>query len=92
MTSSTYSTYIKLSKTNYILFPITILAFLLSEAFNALYLRFLANYGDVEEGIDSIFGSNDRLYMGILGFILFNHFILFIVKYVMFQMVILFSN
>ena len=92
MTCSTYSTYIKLSKTNYILFPVTIFAFLLSEAFNALYLRLLANYGDVVEGIDSIFANNDRLYMGILGFILFNHFILFIVKYVMFQMVILFSN
>lgn len=92
VTCSTYKNFISLSRTNYFLFPLTIIAFLVSEALNSLYFRFLAGYGDVDAGIHSIFGGNDRLYMGVLGLILFNHFILFIVKYMMFQMVILFSN
>ena len=92
VTCGTYKKFIFLAKINYALFPFTIIAFLSSEALNSVYFRFLAGYGDLFNGIHELFGSDDQLYMGILGFILFGHFLIFIVKYTLFQMVILFSN
>ena len=92
VTCGTYRNYLTLSKINYALFPLTIVAFLLSEAINIFYFRFLAGYGEMCEGIHETFGTNDQLYFGILGFLLFNHFTVFIIKYILLQMVVLFSN
>ena len=74
------------------LFPLTILAFCLSEAINIFYFRFLADYGDIREGAHETFGNNDQLYFGILGLLLFNHFAVFILKYMMLQMMLLYTN
>lgn len=68
------------------------MVFLLSETINVFYFRFLADYGSIYDGVHEIFGSNDRFYFGILGLLLFNHFIVFIIKYIMLQMALLLSN
>ena len=92
VTCNTYRKFILLVKINFILFPFTIIVFLASEGLNSIYFRFLAGYGDLFNGVHDLFGSDDSLYMGILGLVLFCHFVLFIVKYTMFQMVVLYSN
>lgn len=43
-------------------------------------------------GIDQIFGGEDRLFMGVLGLLLFLQFVFFVIKYFIIQMVVLFSN
>lgn len=92
VTCSTYKNFLTLSKINYVLFPLAILVFLLSEIINIFYFRFLAGYGDIYQGVHETFGNNDRFYFGILGLLLFNHFLVFIIKYIMLQMVLLYSN
>lgn len=93
VTCSSYKNYVGLSAFNYFLFPATFVTFLLSEVLNILYFRFLAGYEDLNTSSGhEAFKNNDRLFMGILGSLLLLQFLVFFIKYMMLQMVILFSN
>ena len=92
VTWRSYFTYIFFSKTNYILFPITILTFLIGEASYVVYFRMLAGYDDLVEGNHDLFGNNDRLYWGIAGLALVIYFIMCLVRCTLLYLVVLISN
>jgi hypothetical protein len=43
-----YTRYLFYTKKNYVVFPITILFFLMAEATNVLYFRFLSQYDNIK--------------------------------------------
>ena len=88
----TYTNFIFLSKINRWLFPLTLFAFLLPETCLILFYRFLASFDDLKNKDHAIFGDNDRLYWGIIGMLLGLYFILMSLKYIMLNLVVLFSN
>ena len=92
VTCKTYTNFIFLSKINRWLFPLTLFAFLLPEACIILFFRFLASFDDLKNKDHAIFGDNDRLYWGIIGMLLGLYFILMSLKYIMLNLVVLFSN
>ena len=92
ITWRSYTSYIFFNKINYVLFPLTLLLFLSADTCLILYYRFLAGYDDVVGGSHDDFATDGRLFMGILGLLLFLQFIFLISKYTMLQVVALFSN
>ena len=89
---SSYIKYIFITKTNCILFPLMILFFIICEGFYVFYFRLLAGYDDLEDGVHSIFGDNDRLYWGIAGLSVFCFFFFAFVRYMLLYTLILMSN
>lgn len=89
---STATNYIFASKTNYFLFPITILFFFCAEGLNTVFFRFLAGYEDLTNGQHDIFAGDDDLYWTWMGVIQVAFFIFLIIKYFLMHLVILNSN
>ena len=92
VTCQTYTNYIFFSKVNYFLFPVTVFFFIFTEAFNVLYVRFLAGFNDLNRGNHDVFGGNDKLYWGLLGVFVFCYFLFSLLKYFLVYLVSLYSN
>ena len=89
---SSYIKYIFIASKNYILFPLTVLFFVICEGFYVFYFRLLAGYDDLQAGSHGIFGSDDRLYWGIAGLAVFCFFFFAFVRYMLLYVVVLVSN
>jgi len=72
--------------------PITILLFLISEGILTAFLRFLAMYILIEEGLSNPFDQNFGLYWGILGLLAALYFIISTIKYYLLYTLILKTN
>ena len=92
LTCSTYSKFIFLPKINYLLFPLTVLLFVVDEGLQAVYFRFISGYDALLEGEDSVFEGDDRLFWGVLGGFLFLYFLLYTMKYFLLSLCILNST
>ena len=92
VTWRSYLNYIFFSKTNYLLFPVTILTFLLGEASYVVYFRLLAGYDDLAKGEHDVFGNNDRLYWGMAGLALTLYSIMCLIRCTLLYLVVLISN
>ena len=88
----TYTSYIFLSKINFFLFPFSVFLFLFTEAFNILYVRFLAGFNDLNEGKHDLLQDNDELYWTLLGVFIFCYFLFSILKYFILYLLVLESN
>ena len=92
VTCQTYTSYIFLSKINYFLFPLSVFLFLFTEAFNVLYVRFLAGLNDLNEGKHELLQGNDELYWALLGVFVFCYFLFYTVNYFIVYLLVLSSN
>lgn len=92
VTAKTYYRYIFIRHFNYILFPLTIIFFLIAEGSNMVYMRFLAEHDNVTKGTYYLFSGNLNYYWLVLGMLQISYFILMLIRYFMLNMVILLSN
>jgi ATP-binding cassette subfamily C (CFTR/MRP) protein 1 len=77
---------------NYFLFPFTIFVFFVAEILNALYIRFLGEFDDLDAGKNHFFGSNAELFWVVLGGIQIVYFLLLVIRYFFVYLFVLFSN
>jgi ATP-binding cassette, subfamily C (CFTR/MRP), member 4 len=89
---STYIEYFFADKINYLLVPIALILFVVTEVAVLIYLRFLGQYEKVQAGISSTFGGDFGLFWGILILLVAVHFILLAVKYFLINMSLVKSN
>ena len=81
VTLSTYSNFFISTPINYFMVPFTLLLFIMSEGAIAVYYRFLADFDNVKAGTSSSFGSNFKLYWGIMAMILILFLVILVIKY-----------
>ena len=81
MTLTTYKDFFWSTSINYLLIPLTLLLFFMSEGIITIFYRIVADFGNVQEGTSSMFGGNFTLYWSILGGLVVLFFIALVIKY-----------
>ncbi len=79
--ASTYKRFFFSSKVNYVLVPLTILLFFVSESITTIYYRILASYDNVVAGKSLTFQSDLKGYWLIVGILVASYLVILITKY-----------
>lgn len=87
-----YTKYIFYTKVNYVVFPVCILFFLLTEAAYVLYFRFIAQYDLMKQGSSSTTFKTMSDFWLVLGLLLLGYFIFNILKGFLLYVFVLNSN
>jgi hypothetical protein len=80
---STYKNFFLAAPANYVVLPITLFLFVLSEGVITVYYRILADFDNVKLGVSSNFGANIGLYWGILAMLAGVYFVVYVIKFYM---------
>jgi ABC-type multidrug transport system fused ATPase/permease subunit len=87
-----YKKFVFYTKKNYIVFPICILFFLITAAFDVLYVRFLGQYDSMKTGVGPTTFNNIHSFWLTLGLLLVGSFIFSTCKFVLVYLFVLLSN
>ena len=77
----TYSRFFLSNPRNYILLPVTILFYCLSEVIIAIYYRFLSDIDKLASNTSKYFGSSYGSFWGVLAALVVGYFLVLVLKY-----------
>ena len=92
MNLTSFLGYLLYSKANYILFPLCMVFFILTEVINAIYFRILAQFDLMKNGSSDTLLNNMSDFWLFLGFLQLGYFIFCFLKYFLLTIVVLNSN
>ena len=87
----TYCNYFFNNKVNYLLIPLTLLLFFLTELISTFFFKYLALYNEVRDGQNSQFETTSDLW-AFTGFLLLGSFLASFIANFLINLVILLSN